>query len=132
MTVELNFNAAQTPADMGFDVVPKGVYNVTVDDTEMKPTKDTLGSYLNVRFNIMDGQFANRKLFHRFNLRNNNQQTVEIAYKQLSALSAACGIGYVQNSGQLHNIPLKVRVKIKPAEGQYDEQNEITKFFHIN
>lgn len=128
----LNFDARQVAPQTGFDPVPPGWYNVAVDETEMKPTKDGSGSYLKVRYSILDGQFANRKIYTMINLQNKNPQATEIGLKQLSALAHAVGVLLVQDSQQLHNIPLKVKAKIRPAEGEYDAQNNITQWENIN
>lgn len=130
--VALNFDATNVPPDTGFDPVPTGVYHLCVDESEIKPTKNNNGMYLNMRFNILDGMYVGRKVWHRFNIRNDNQQTVEIAFKQLSSLARACGLMQVADSQHLHNIPIKARIKLRPAEGGYDESNDITKFMPMN
>lgn len=129
---QLNFDASRVEPATGFDTVPAGWYNVMVDQSDLKPTNDGAGTRLNVRYTILDGQYQGRKLFQGFNLQNANPQAVEIAYKQLSALAHAVGVLQVGDSTQLHNIPLKVKVKVKPAEGKYDEQNDITQWKNIN
>ena len=48
--VALNFDATQVEPDAGFETVPAGWYNVSMDESEMKPTKDAAGSYLQARF----------------------------------------------------------------------------------
>lgn len=128
----LNFDARQVAPQTGFDPVPPGWYNVIVDETEMKPTKLNDGAYLKVRYSILDGQFANRKIYTMINLQNKNPQATEIGLKQLSALAHAVGVLMVQQSEQLHNIPLKVKAKIRPAEGEYDAQNNIIQWENIN
>lgn len=129
----LNFDARTVAPDTGVDTVPAGWYNVLVDESELKPTKNGDGAYLNVRYNILDGQFAGRKLFSRINLKNANPVAQEIGFKQLSALAHATGVLQVADSSQLHNIPIKVKVKIrKDKEGEYEDQNEITTWKNIN
>lgn len=130
----LNFNAAQVPTDFGAqECVPAGWYNVMVDETEMKPTKDGSGAYLQVRFTVLDGQYVNRKIFTRMNLQNSNPTAQEIAYKQLSALCHAVNVLQLQDSVQLHGLPLKVKVKVrKDSTGQYEDQNEVTAYKNIN
>jgi hypothetical protein len=128
----LNFDARTVAPQTGFDPVPPGWYNVMVDESEMKPTKDGSGSYLKVRYNILDGQFANRKIYTMINLQNKNPQATEIGLKQLSALAHAVGVLLVQDSQQLHGIPLKVKAKVRPAEGDYEAQNNITQWENIN
>jgi len=130
--VQLNFDATQVEPDAGFETVPAGWYNVAMDESSLKPTKDGAGAYLEARFNILDGQYHGRKLFARLNLQNSNQQTVEIAMKQLSAIGHAVGVLHIQDSSQLHGLPLKVKVKIRPASGDYEASNDITAYKNIN
>lgn len=126
---DLNFDATTVTPDTGIgDPLPSGWYNVAIDESEMKPTKDGAGSYLQTRFNVLDGQYAGRKLFHMFNMKNANQQTVEIAQKQLSALCHAVNVLKPAKSEQLHSIPLKIKVAIKAASGDYEAGNKITSF----
>jgi hypothetical protein len=130
--VSLNFDATNVAPATGIDTVPAGWYAVAIDESDLKPTKDGAGTYLQLRFNILDGQYRGRKLFTRLNIVNQNEQARTIAIAQLSAIAHAVGILHVQDSQQLHGLPLKVRVKLKPAEGQYDESNEVTSFKNIN
>jgi hypothetical protein len=130
---ELNFDATKVAPDTGYDVVPAGWYNVVIDESEIKPTKDGMGAYLNLRFNVVDGQYSGRKIFSKFNIKNNNPQAQEIAFKQLSAVAHAVGVLQVADSQMLHDKPLKVKVRIKKdKDGQYDDQNEITSYKNIN
>lgn len=130
---ELNFDASAVEPDTGFETVPAGWYNVAMDESAMKPTKDGAGAYLECRFDVLDGQYKGRKLFARYNVKNANAQAVEIAYKQLSAVAHAVGVLHVQDSEQLHGIPLKVKVKIrKDRSGEYEDQNDIVSAKNIN
>lgn len=130
---ELNFDASSVEPDTGFETVPAGWYNVAMDESTMKPTKDGAGAYLECRFDILDGQYKGRKLFARYNVKNANAQAVEIAYKQLSAVAHAVGVLNVQDSEQLHGIPLKLKVKIrKDRTGEYEDQNDVVSAKNIN
>jgi hypothetical protein len=130
---QLNFDATQVAPDTGGgDPVPAGWYNVMIDESEMKPTKTEGGLRLSLRFTILDGQYANRKVFTGLNLKNANPVAQEIAYKQLSAICHAVGIMQVQDSQQLHGRPLKIKVKVKAAQGDYEASNDITAYKNIN
>ena len=129
---QLNFDATQVEPDTGFDVIPAGWYNAKMDESEIKPTKDGAGSYLQVRFAVIDGQYANRKLFARLNIKNANATAQEIALKQLSAIGHAVGVLHIANSEQLHGIPLKIKVKIRKGDDNYEDQNEIISYKNIN
>src|SRR4051812_18023394 len=125
---DLNFDATTVEPDAGFEVIPPGWYNVAIDQSEMKPTKDGAGAYLELRFNVLDGQYHNRKLFTRLNLKNTSQEAVEIAQKQLSAICHAVGVLRPAKSEELHGIPLKGKVKIRPAKGDYEASNEFNAY----
>lgn len=130
---QLNFDATQVAPDTGGgDPVPAGWYNVMIDESEMKPTKTEGGLRLSLRFTILDGQYANRKVFTGLNLKNANPVAQEIAYKQLSAICHAVGVMQVQDSQQLHGRPLKIKVKVKAAQGDYEASNDITAYKNIN
>lgn len=129
---QLNFDATQVEPDTGFDTVPAGWYNVSIDESDLKPTKDGAGTYLQIRFNILDGQYRGRKLFSRLNIRNSNAQAQEIALRQLSAIGHAVNVLYIQDSQQLHGLPMKVKVKIRKGDDNYEDQNEIISYKNIN
>lgn len=129
----LNFDASQVKPDEGrVGPVPAGWYNAIIEASEIKPTRDGLGNYLALTFKIIDGDFANRKVFNNLNIKNANPQTVEIAYAQLSAIAHAVKVMQVQDSAQLHNIPLKIKVSVRPASGDYEAANDIKAFKDIS
>lgn len=128
----LNFNASQIEPMEAMEAIPAGWYNAMVDESEMKPTKDGQGSYLQLRFTILDGQYVKRKVFTRLNINNKNAAAQEIAYRQLSAIAHAIGELQVQDSQQLHGKPLKIKVTFRPADGDYDASNDINGFKSIN
>lgn len=128
-----SFDASQVAPDEGrLGAIPAGWYPVAVDETEMKPTSSGDGAYLNVRFNVLDGPYKNSKVWHRFNTKNASEKAVEIGYKQLSALMHAVKVMKMDRTEQLHNVPLFVKLKFVPPEGQYDSKNEISAFREIN
>lgn len=129
---QLSFDATTVPPSESIEAIPAGWYNAQIDQSEMKPTKDGSGAYLELRFSILDGQYVNRKVFGRLNLRNANPVAQEIAYKQLSAICHATGVLQVQDSQQLHGRPLKIKVKVRAATGDYEASNEISSFKNIN
>jgi len=83
----------------------------------MRPTKDGRGQYLYLELDILDGQFAGRKLFDRLNLVNDNPDTVDIAKRALSSICRATGQMQVKDSEQLHLIPMIADVRVRPPKG---------------
>lgn len=130
---QFQFDARQFQPDAGIsDPVPKGWYNVMAEKSEMKPTKGGDGFYLEFTHTIVDGKYQGRKLYDRYNIRNNNPQAQDIAYRQLSALSHAVGVLGWQDSANLHNIPFKVKVKVRAGDGQYEASNDVISRKNIN
>lgn len=128
--VQLTFDANTVEPNAGMEPVPDGWYNVAIAETEMKPTSNGQGAFLQIKMSIIDGQFANKVIFTRLNLQNQNQQAVDIAYGELSAICHCVGVFQVQDSSQLHGIPFQVRVNVRPAgtgaDGKsYDASNEV-------
>lgn len=131
MAAGFSFDANQVAPDAGqMGPLPAGWYSVIVADSSIEATKDGAGAYIKAVFKVLEPnpQFVNRPIYVNFNIKNNNQQAVDIAMGQLSALSHAIGVLNWQDTQQLHNIPLKVRVKVRPGSDGYDPSNNITAF----
>lgn len=130
--VALNFDANTVAPEFGIDAIPTGWYSVSIDESQMKPTRDGTGAYLQLRFNVLQGQYSGRKIFCRLNLQNSNEMAVQIAKGQLSAIAHSIGVLQVQDSSQLHGKPMKIKVVKKPASNGYEASNEVTGFRDIN
>jgi hypothetical protein len=122
-----NFNAAEVePAS--FDPLPAGKYLACITESEMKATKSGAGQFLNLTFQVLDGEFKGRKVWARLNLKNPNIQAEQIARGQLSAICRAVGVMTPRDSLELHNLPLVITVKVKKREDTGDLQNEVSGF----
>lgn len=119
------FNAEQVEPQQSFEPIPAGWYTCMITDSEMKPTKNGAGEYLQLRLDVIEGQNEGRVIFDRLNLNNQNQTAVEIAQRQLSAICRAVGVMTPNDSTELHDKPLSVKVSIRPAGNGYDASNEI-------
>jgi len=120
-----NFNAEEVEPSSSFDPIPAGWYKAIVSNSEMKPTRDGYGEYLSLTLQIIEGQYENRLVFARLNLKNANDKAVDIARKDLAAICRAVGVMSPQASEQLHDIPLMIKIKIRPAQGEYDASNDV-------
>lgn len=119
----LNFDASGIDTTNQYDAIPAGDYEAMVTDSTMKSTKDGSGQYLELTLEIQTGQFQGRRMWDRLNLQNRNAKAVEIAQRQLAQLCHATGVLQVQDSQQLHNRPIvmKVAVKNDPERGPSNE-----------
>ena len=110
----------------GFDALPAGWYGAEVIKSEVKQTRAKTGKYLSLQFKILDEEYEGRLIFCNLNLVNPNPQAVEIAQRELKSICVACGIdGDLDDSVDLHNIPIGIKLTIKPATADYPEGNNI-------
>lgn len=104
------FDASQVEPPGDFGPIPPGKYLAVITDSEMKPTKAGNGSYLQLTFQILEGDYANRRLWARLNLDNPSEIAIRIAKAELSAICRAVEILTPQASADLHNLPLVIQV----------------------
>jgi hypothetical protein len=79
--------------------------SAVITDTEEKPTKSQTGSYLQLMIEVIEGQYAGRKVFDRLNLKNPNSVAVEIAQRSLSSICRAIGVTNPKDSSDLCDKP---------------------------
>ena len=121
----LSFDAEKIAPQTSFEPVPIGDYVVIITESDLKPTKNGDGEYLQLVYEIMDGEYKGRKIWDRLNLINKNVTATEIAQRALSGICHAVGILHPKDSAELHNIPFSVKVGIRPAQGDYSESNVV-------
>ena len=121
----LNFNANEVPPAEALEAVPAGKYIAVITESEVKPTKSGNGHFLELTFEIIDGDFKGRKVWARLNLDNPNSQAVQIARGELSAICHAIGVMQPKDSVELHNLPLEISVRCKKREDSDELTNEI-------
>jgi hypothetical protein len=122
------FNASEVEPARGFDPLPAGKYLGAIVDSQMKSTSAGTGEYLNLQFEILDGEFKNRKLFHNLNLDNPNETAVQIARAELSAICRAVGVLAPKDSAELHNLPMTLKVGVEKRKDTGEMQNRIKAF----
>ena len=122
-----NFNAHEVePVDNS--ALPSGDYTALIPSSEFRQTKSGDGQYLSLAFQIVEGQYAGRYVWHNLNLMSSNPKACEIAQRELSAICRATGQMQITDSVQLHNIPMVIKVVYVPAKDQWPEKNQIKAF----
>lgn len=125
MSVSLDFDSAGVEPRAAFDAIPAGKYVAVITASEEKPTKKGDGSYLQLTFQVIEGEYENRKLWARLNLNNPNDQAVAIARSELSAICRATGVSRLKNTAELHDIPVIVKVAQRTNPDSGEKTNEI-------
>ena len=117
------------PAD--FSALPAGDYSVLISSSEWKPAKSG-GQYLSLTLQVLEGPHQGRFLWHNLNLSHPTAQAAEIAQRELSAICRAVGRMTIEDSEQLHDIPMIVKVAYIPPKDQWPEKNQIKQWRPMN
>lgn len=95
-----------------FETLPPGDYEVVITGSECKPNQKTVGEHINVTFEIIEGDAKGRLLFAIWNIKNANSTAEKIGRSELAACCKAVGVVNPQDTCDLHDKPLIVRVGI--------------------
>ena len=128
----LNFDATQIEVNDSFELIPDNtVANAVIVSSDWTETKDKLGGYLKVKYEIIEGKYKGRFVFENINLQNANEVAVRIAQETLAKICKAIGKDKVANSEELHNIPLEIKIGISPAKEGYEPNNRIKSYSKV-
>jgi len=128
---QLNFDARNVAPEAPRNPIPAGVYLCVITESDVIHTRAG-GEMLKLTHKVLDGPHANRLVWGNINIRNASPEAERIGQSQLSSLCYAVNQLDLRQGGSemLHNIPVRVRVSIRPAgpdkTGTYrEEQNEV-------
>lgn len=122
------FDATKVEPTKAFTPIPAGDYKAAISASEMKPTAKGNGTYLALTFDVLDGEHKGRKLYVNLNLNNPNNQAVEIAKAELSAICRAVAVLTPNDSAELHNRPMVVTVGLEKRKDTGEMQNRVKGF----
>tara|TARA_R110002012_G_scaffold221949_1_gene393426 strand:- start:31 stop:501 length:471 start_codon:yes stop_codon:yes gene_type:complete len=129
--MDLNgFDAQNVPEDKSFSLIPADWYRCAITGSEERPTKSNLSnpddnsSYLNLTIQILEGDYTGRLVWDSLNLKNKSETAVQIAQSTLSSICKSVGVNSPQNSSDLHDKPLMVKIGIEPEQNGYAAKNK--------
>lgn len=116
------------PASMGFDLLPDGDYDACITSSESMIAKSSGNEYVKLTFQILEGQYKNRLIWHNLILTAGSIEGQKKVDGIFTSLCNACGIDAVEDTSELHDIPITIKVKIEKGKDGYDDSNRITAF----
>lgn len=128
---QFSFDTNNAPkSDRNFELLPLGWYTAQVTESEIVDLKSGQGQALKLTFEVLQDGYRNRKVWARLNIRHSGSPEAErIANEQLRALCESIGIVRMQDTVELHNKPVQIKVKVREDKsGQYEPSNEISGF----
>ena len=117
------FDATTVDPSGSFEPIEAGEYKAMIVEATNKPTKNGQGSYLELKYQILEGQYAKRNLWLRLNLKNPSVKAVEWAKRDLSAICHAVNVLRPKSKDAILNIPHLIRVTKdakKDSPGEYE------------
>ncbi len=121
-------NTKTNKSGMGFEPMDAGNYVGQIIKSDYMPTKAKNGHYLKLQMKILMGKYKGRMMFENLNLDNPNPIAVEIANKALNSICQACGLAGVEDSEEVHGIPMLITVTKKNGKGDNPPENNISMY----
>lgn len=110
----------------GFAPIPADWYEAELVKSQLKVTKKKDGKYLAFCFKVLEGEHEGRLIWTNLNIENKNEIAVAIAQGDLKAICEAVGFtGELEDTDDLHDIPLAIKVSVKEETAQWPAKNEI-------
>ncbi len=136
---EFNFKVSDVPvADNDFSPLPAGRYNLVVLETDLVMTKKakeandpSVGQYVKVKMQVLDGDYQNRFIWSNFNVVNANPKAAEIGSQQFSNLVVSAGITEIKDTSELNGKTVAAEIKVTPDTG-YGAGNDVKRFYPIS
>lgn len=110
---ECFFDATKVEPAGGFDPIPEDDYEVMIVKSENKANRSGTGTFLKLTCQIVSGPYEKRLIWAHLNLNHPNQQTVQIAQRELSAICHAVGVLRPLTKEALHNIPVIAHIIVE-------------------
>ena len=128
-----SFDYTQVEPRDSLEPVPPGVYVAEVVESDVVQTKNGAGQRVTLTMRITEGPCEGRQIWDGINFQHASDVAQRIGQQQLAELCAAVGLrGPLEDTTDLHGIPIKIKVKMsKPQEG-YDQRNEVSRYMPID
>lgn len=95
-----------------YTVIPEGNYNAVIIQDKLVNTKAGTGKLLELKWQIVDGEFKNETIIDRLNIMNQSLEAQKIGQGQLKRICTLCNVVYPpQNTQGLIGKPVSIRIK---------------------
>jgi hypothetical protein len=120
-----SFDASTVAPQAVSGPIPAGTYLAHCIESDVKPLNSGNGTGLKMTFEVIDGQYKGRRVWENLNIQHTNEDAQRIAQSQLSALCHAVNVIKLEDTAALHFKPVKIKVVVREAQGQYQASNNI-------
>lgn len=112
-----------------YELLPAGWYTAQVIESDIVALKSGNGRAVKLTLEVLQDGYRGRRVWAQLNVQHNNPQAEQIAQQQLRELCDSIGIVRMQDTVELHNKPVQIKVKVRKSDNpQYEDSNDITGF----
>ncbi len=129
---KFKFNAEKYEPTQSFKAIPEGEYIGKVIKSSKHAAKSGKGHYLKIVTRIEEGDYKGHSVFDNLNVKHSNEAAQDIARRRLSALCHACGILTIDDTEELHDIPIKIVVSYIEADGKQKASNDVRNYLPLS
>jgi len=106
-------------------LIPSGWHRAWVIGAEMKKNAAGNGRYLELTWQIVEGEAENRRHWERYNVENPSEVAVRIAQEQLSAVMHAINVLEFNDPGELSGVMCMIKIGIEKGKNGNPDRNKI-------
>jgi hypothetical protein len=110
-----NFNTADVEPGDSFEALPKGWYSAQIIESEIKPNSKNTGEVMVLIWQIVEGEFENRRIFQYLNVSHDNPVAQKIGIQELGRVCEGVGVLEMTDSEELHFKPAAIRLGQQPG-----------------
>lgn len=134
----ITFDFDTSAADIDRPLLKDGTYSATIKTTTVKTKEETGNKTLTVQYVLtQEGETTKGtkvnpgfSVFQRIMLTPTGKLTQEMISQRVAKLNfAATGNKTVSSTADLWDKPVRVKVKVREAQGEYSESNEVSDVF---
>lgn len=125
-----DFDPSAAPERTGgnFDPLPTGNYVAQIIESELAQTKAGTGLLLKLTWVILEGEFADRRVWQNLNVKNQSQQAQDIGQSQLREICEALDVGTFRNADVLHFRPATIYVGRQKNDPERNEVKGVKRY----
>ena len=117
----------------GFTVIPAGKYKAVIVGDELVDNKSNTGTLLNLKVQIIEGQYAQEIVVDRLNITNPSQVAQKIGQGTLKRICNLCKVKFPpQETSGLMGKPMVITVRVEEFESNTSDRllksNKITRY----
>ena len=129
-SMNLNTEELPEPEYMDLGLLPRNRYRCEIVESDTAVPKTGRGEALNLTMEVMEGAFTGRKIWDNILYSHPSENAQKIGQRQIKSICNAVGFaGQLEDSTQLHGVPLMVRVGVeKDPKGVYADKNVVKSY----